>query len=81
MWDALLDILLYVPRQIFSAFVDGLIYLLNLIPAPEFFSSVDLSGLNAIGWWLTVFQVPAGMAMVMGALIARFILRRIPLIG
>lgn len=81
MLDSLIDIFLWIPRQIFSAFVDGLIFLFNLIPVPDFLSNMDLSGLSAIGWWLGVFEIPLGMSIVMSALLARFILRRVPLIG
>ncbi|MBI0496317.1 DUF2523 family protein, partial [Pectobacterium parmentieri] len=32
-------------------------------------------------YFLNIFQVPTGIAMMVSAIIARFIIRRIPIIG
>lgn len=32
-------------------------------------------------WWLTVFELPTGLLIIVGLLILRFVIRRIPIIG
>lgn len=81
MFEKLIDILLYVPRIIFSAFVDALIFLFNAIPVPEFIQNLNFSGLDASAYFLDAISFSYGIAIVLSALIARFLLRRIPLIG
>ena len=81
MLDKILDILLYVPRVIFSAFVDALVYLFESIPAPDFVQNVDLSGFSSISFFIDKLHIDVGLAMILSALLARFILRRIPFIG
>lgn len=81
MLDRLLDILLYIPRVIFSAFVDGLIFLFNAIPPPAFLANADLSGFHHIGYFIDILKIDFGFAIVLSALLARFLLRRIPFIG
>jgi hypothetical protein len=81
--DALIDIVLWVPRQLFGLLVDGVELMLNWIPEIDI---VDLQGVfDGLGgqllYFLTVFEFDYGMTAMMTALIARFILRRIPFIG
>ncbi|NVD34705.1 hypothetical protein [Marinobacter lutaoensis] len=81
--DALIDIVLWVPRQLFGLLVDVVELMLTWIPEIHI---VDVQGIfNGLGgqllYFLTVMEFDYGMTAMMTALIARFILRRIPFIG
>lgn len=81
--DALIDIILWVPRQLFGLLVDGVELMLSWIPDIDI---VDLQNVfDGLGgqllYFLTVFEFDYGITAMMTALIARFILRRIPFIG
>ena len=82
-FDALVDIFLWLPRMIYSTIVDVIEFFLALLPdAPaqgwgDLFNSLP----GELLYFSTIFQVPEGIAMIMTAYLARFILRRIPGIG
>lgn len=81
--DFWIDIVLFVPRLIFWAALEilelALLALPDLnIPDP---ASLSSSFTGDLVWFLTLFEVPAGLGFVVSALVARFILRRVPLIG
>ena len=81
MWETLTDILLYIPRQTYYYFTQGLAHLIGLIPLPDFLNSMNLSGLTSAGYFLDAVSFTYGFTLVTSALIARFLLRRIPFIG
>jgi hypothetical protein len=81
--DALIDIVLWIPRQLYGLLVDAVELMLGWLPEIDI---VDLQGLfDGLGgqllYFLTVFEFDYGLTAMMTALIARFILRRIPFIG
>ncbi|MBW0147501.1 DUF2523 family protein [Marinobacter arenosus] len=81
--DALIDIVLFVPRLMFSLLVDAVELMLGWLPEIQI---VDVQNVfNGLGgqllYFLTVFEFGYGLTAIMTALIARFILRRIPFIG
>ena len=81
--DALIDIVLWVPRQLYGLLVDAVELMLGWIPEIDI---VDLQGVfDGLGgqllYFLTIFEFDYGVTAMMTALIARFILRRIPFIG
>ncbi len=81
--DALIDIILWVPRQLYGLLVDAVELMLTWIPEIDI---VDLQGLfDGLGgqllYFLTIFEFDYGITAMMTALMARFILRRIPFIG
>tara|TARA_R110000823_G_scaffold315677_1_gene449412 strand:- start:4650 stop:4913 length:264 start_codon:yes stop_codon:yes gene_type:complete len=81
--DALIDIVLWVPRQLYGLLVDAVELMLGWIPEIDI---VDLQGIfDGLGgqllYFLTIFEFDYGVTAMMTALIARFILRRIPFIG
>jgi len=64
--------------------VDFIVALLNLIPVPEFLDDLasnwgNLSG--AVGYWLGPFEIGYGVSVCLSAYAARFVLRRLPIIG
>lgn len=79
-----LDLVLWVPRKIFSMIVDGLLALFNAIPVPAWLSdpSSALSGAGAGVWYfLHLFGFAGAMTIVISAYGIRFLIRRIPVIG
>ncbi|WP_434050238.1 DUF2523 family protein [Marinobacter salarius] len=81
--DALIDIVLFFPRLIFAGVVEMIEVMLTWLPEIEV---MDLQSLfNNLGgqilYFLTVFEFGYGLTAIMTALLARFVLRRIPFIG
>lgn len=81
--DALIDILLWAPRMMFSWLVDAIENMMGWLPEIQV---VDVENIfNGLGgqmlYFLTMFEFSYGLTAVMTALIARFVLRRIPFIG
>ncbi|MEQ9857056.1 DUF2523 family protein [Pectobacterium versatile] len=64
---------------IVQEFVPVLLSLINVSPLPlvELFSQLP----DSAWFFLNLFQVPTGMALMISAIVTRFIIRRIPLIG
>lgn len=69
---------------LWAQLLGALIAVLNVIPVPSWLSGAP----NVIGsvpagvaFFLQAFEVPSGLAIVLGALTIRFFIRRIPLIG
>ncbi|MFJ5359702.1 DUF2523 family protein [Pectobacterium sp. CHL-2024] len=60
-------------------FFPVLMSLVNVSPLPlvELFDQLP----DSVWYFLNIFQVPTGIAMMVSAIITRFIIRRIPLIG
>ncbi|MEQ9831879.1 DUF2523 family protein [Pectobacterium versatile] len=60
-------------------FVPILLSLINVSPLPlvELFSQLP----DSVWYFLNLFQVPTGISLMVAAIITRFIIRRIPLIG
>lgn len=80
----LLDVLLYVPEKVWELLLDGLAAVIEAIPAPTFLAALNarLGLLPSSAIYLAdIFALQEGIILVIGALIARFILRRIPIIG
>ncbi len=80
----IIDVLLYVPQQLFSLLVDGLIAVLAAIPVPAWVQTVATAGGSLAGdvvWWLDLLQFQTGLAIWISSLGIRFLIRRIPVIG
>lgn len=72
------SLFLYFAELILSSFA----YLIENIPVPDFLLNTSNFNLPSdLLFYTTLFQLPAGIAIVVSAYTARFILRRIPLIG
>ena len=77
----LIDLLLWIPRQIFNLFMTGVEALYLAIPTPAWVSNLDINvgGLvEGLGWFMSVFQVPTVLSIVLSALLIRFMLRALP---
>lgn len=58
--------------------------LVEMIPVPDFLLQLQQSNFqfpSSVLFWTDMFQVPFGLAVMVAAMVARFVLRRIPLIG
>jgi hypothetical protein len=52
------------------------------IPTPDFMADVGIYSLPpSVSWAISVFQVDVGIGIIVSAYTARFILKRIPIIG
>lgn len=78
------DLLLWLPRKLWSELLDGLAGIVESIGVPDFFTQAQ----NALGgipasmlYFSSKLAVPEGIAMMLAALVLRFVIRRIPLIG
>lgn len=80
----LLDLLIYIPQQIFALFGQGFVAFFNLIPIPSFISSmqsyVDFLS-TTMGYFFILLRLNSVSVIIIGAYIVRFIIRRIPLVG
>lgn len=77
-----LDVILWIPRMLFSFVVDVVETLMGWLPADTIDVDAALDGLTGdVLYFLTLFEFGYGLIAVFTALIARFILRRIPIIG
>lgn len=80
----LLDVLLFIPRKTWELILDGLATTVEALPAPDFLASLNanFSAIPSGAVYLAdAFALREGLAIVIGALILRFVLRRIPMIG
>lgn len=79
---ALVDLVLLVPRVLFYGATKIVEAALLALPDNFVDPMTFQSGFTGdLVFFLTMFEVPAGLSLVVSALVARFLLRRIPLIG
>ncbi len=80
--DVLVDILLWFPRMIYSLIASAVEWFMLLLPDTGLDIEGALSGWSGdVLYFLTLFEVPYGIAALFTCLGARFMLRRIPGIG
>lgn len=82
--DWLLDLFLWLPRKLWELFLDGLAAFIEWIPVPDFMT--DLGSLFAsldpgILYFAQAMELGAGVTMILGAAVIRFVIRRIPVVG
>jgi len=81
-WAWLIDLLLWVPLQVYGLALDGLATVLEAIPAPEWIVAADFSGVHpAIAYFGGAFEIGYGISALLSAMVLRFVIRRIPVIG
>ncbi|HSX90710.1 MAG TPA: DUF2523 family protein [Pseudomonas sp.] len=82
--DWIYDFFQWLGQKIFSGLLEGLASVLNAIPVPGFFSDAANFFNNipsSVLFFLNLFAVGEGIAMITAALVIRFLIRRIPIIG
>lgn len=79
----LLNVLLYIPRKTWELLLDSLATLVEAIPPlPAMEQLTGLMGaISGMGYVADLVALGPGLSFVATALLARFLLRRIPLIG
>jgi len=80
----LVDLLLWVPRKLYELFLDGVATVIEAIPVPGFMDNLGdmLAGLHpAIAYFSAPLQISVGLTWVFSALVLRFLIRRIPVVG
>lgn len=78
------DLLLWIPRKVFELLMDGFASLLESLPVPEFMTqaSTAFSGISGnVLFFASKFAIAEGLTIYLGALVLRFIIRRIPFFG
>lgn len=74
----------WIPKKIYSAVMDGIASFINAIPVPSFMQDAAgaFAGIpSSVMYFASAFELGFGVKIVLAALVLRFILRRIPLIG
>lgn len=82
--DWLLEIILWAPKKIWSLMLDGLASAIEALPVPSFVTQAESFFGNipaSVVYFFQFFAIGEGLAMISLALVLRFALRRIPLIG
>ncbi|WP_350446827.1 hypothetical protein ABS648_23285 [Pseudomonas solani] len=80
----LLDLALWLPKKLWGAILDGLATLIEKIPVPEFLANAGSffdQIPTGVVFFMQYFAVAEGLSMVTVALLLRFIVRRLPVIG
>ncbi len=80
----LMDLLLWIPKKLFELIMDVFASLFEALPVPDFIirASDAFSGISGnVLFFASKFAIAEGLAIYIGALILRFIIRRLPLIG
>lgn len=78
------DVLLWVPKQLFAQFGDAIVAVVQAIPVPGFVSNVGglFSAIPSSVWWFaSVGEFKFGLSVIGLALGLRFVIRRLPVIG
>lgn len=82
--DWILEAVQWLGKKLFSGIMDALSTFISAIPVPDFIGQAAsyFGGIPSnIAWAIQFFAVNEGLLMITSALVLRFILRRIPLIG
>lgn len=75
---------LWVPRKVYSLLLDGLASVVESFPrisAADTFAQNAGTALSGAAYFVDYFAINTGLSMIASALLLRFLLRRIPLIG
>lgn len=67
--------------NIFNSILEGLVYILSLIPVPDFLLNTSFTLPPSIAYYAQTFNISFGIGIIVSAYTFRFLLRRIPFIG
>lgn len=82
--DWALDLVAWIPRDLWASLLDALASALEAIPAPDFLSQAGsfFGGIpSSVVYFFQFFAVAEGLGFIVSALVLRFLVRRIPIIG
>ena len=80
--DWLRDELMQIVLWAYDAILSAVVGIMDMIPVPDFL--IDLQPItipSGVSWALQPFSFEWGVAIIVAAYVARFTLRRIPIIG
>lgn len=80
----LLDLLLWIPKKLWSELLTSISDFFASIPVPDFISGAQNAFYSIPSgplFFISFFAVKEGIVMVLAALVLRFLTRRIPIIG
>lgn len=78
------DLVQWIPKKIWASLLDALASLLESIPVPDFMHQINgffLSIPPGVIWLLQYAAVAEGVGFITAAMVIRFVIRRIPIIG
>lgn len=83
-YDSFINFIENFPQWIFHQICEGVVSFFNSIPVPSFFSQAS-SAMQSIPpevlYFTAMFRLDFGVSVVLLALLIRFVIRRIPIIG
>lgn len=80
--DYLLDNLYRMANFIFGSILDGLAFIFNMLPVPEFMKDLPSYTLPPeVAYYAQYMQLEFGLSVIVIAYTLRFIIRRLPVIG
>lgn len=79
----LVDLVLWLPLQVWEILQGLAATVIEAIPVPSWLVGGDPFALipDSVAYFLPAFQIPEGLAIIMGAFVIRFTIRRLPLVG
>lgn len=78
----LVQLLLWVPQKLYGLLLDGLAAVLTAIPVPTWAEGITLDWIpGTMAYFLEPFNIPLAMTCMTSAVLIRFLIRRIPVIG
>lgn len=83
-FEWLLSVVLWLPVKLFLMLGDALLWVLEAIPVPDWMTgaALNLSSVSpSMMYFLEPLQFETGLSWVLSALLLRFMVRRLPVIG
>lgn len=83
-YEWIIGLVAWIPKMIWSGILEALAGVITAIPVPAFIGQAQgfFNGIpSSIVYFFPYFAIEEGLAMILSALLLRFLLRRIPLIG
>lgn len=79
----LVDFVLWAAQSIYEGLLQAVAAVLDAIPVPSWLVGADpFADIDpGVVFFVEAFELPAGIAIILGAYFVRFLIRRIPIIG
>lgn len=67
---------------ILGSILDAIVYIIDLVPMPDFMTNVTTFSIPSdVAYFLNFFNLTYGLGILSSAYVARFIIRRLPVVG
>lgn len=79
----LVDLIYDATQDLFAALLDALLAVLEAIPVPSWLDVTDpFAAIDpGVVFFVDALQLPEGIAIILGAYVIRWIIRRLPVVG